>query len=253
MPAVRRRVTAACTCTLTLVPDFFIPAVDDPTKAEGLWEAIKAFNFKWARRVLRSGATVVIISDGWDRGDPDLLAREMARLQRSSRRLIWLNPLLGAPGYQPLTQGMRAALPFIDEFMPIHNLQSLEALARQYVRRYGVVFRDLLAREPAPPWRDLVRVLRRLEMRGELPGGRLVAGFVGEQFASPEALDALRALRREPRNGERVRLSACDPLNLVGILTPGPRVPATLANNVLYEDGAPVAADRAVVGYAGER
>ena len=92
-------------------------------------EAIKDFNYKWARRVLRSGATVVIISDGWDRGDPDLLAREMARLQRSCRRLIWLNPLLGAPGYQPLTQGMRAAMPYIDEFLPIHNLQSLEALA----------------------------------------------------------------------------------------------------------------------------
>ena len=71
----------------------------------------------------------MIISDGWDRGDPDLLGREMARLQRSCRRLIWLNPLLGAPGYQPLTQGMRAAMPYIDEFMPIHNLQSLEALA----------------------------------------------------------------------------------------------------------------------------
>ena len=71
----------------------------------------------------------MIISDGWDRGDPALLGREMARLQRSCRRLIWLNPLLGAPGYQPLTQGMRAALPYIDEFLPIHNLQSLEALA----------------------------------------------------------------------------------------------------------------------------
>ena len=87
------------------------------------------FNYQWARRVLRSGATVVVISDGWDRGDPELLGREMARLQRSCRRLIWLNPLLGAPGYQPLTQGMRAAMPYIDEFLPIHNLQSLEALA----------------------------------------------------------------------------------------------------------------------------
>ena len=104
-------------------------SVDDWAGGTRIGESIKEFNFKWARRVLRSGATVVIISDGWDRGDPALLAREMARLQRSSRRLIWLNPLLGAPGYQPLTQGMRAALPFIDEFLPIHNLQSLEALA----------------------------------------------------------------------------------------------------------------------------
>lgn len=106
-----------------------VDSVEDWSGGTRIGEALKTFNFKWARRVLRSGATVVIISDGWDRGDPQTLAHEMARLQRSCRRLIWLNPLLGAPGYQPLTQGMRAALPYIDEFMPIHNLQSLEALA----------------------------------------------------------------------------------------------------------------------------
>jgi ATP-dependent Lhr-like helicase len=115
-----------------------------------------------------------------------------------------------------------------------------EQLARQYVKRYGVVFRDLLAREThAPPWRDLLRVYRRLEMRGELRGGRFCGGFVGEQFAAPEAVEALRAVRKEPRRGEIVRLSACDPLNLVGILTPGPRVPATLANTVVFVDGVP--------------
>jgi ATP-dependent Lhr-like helicase len=115
-----------------------------------------------------------------------------------------------------------------------------EALARQYVRRYGVVFRDLLAREShAPPWRDLVRVYRRLEMSGELRGGRLVGGFVGEQFAAPEAVEALRATRRDGKRGEIVRVSACDPLNLVGIVTPGPRVQATLANTVTYVDGVP--------------
>jgi uncharacterized protein len=106
-----------------------VGSVEDWSGGTRIGEAIKAFNYQWARRVLRSGATVVIISDGWDRGDPQLLGREMARLQRSCRRLIWLNPLLGAPGYQPLTQGMRAAMPYIDEFLPIHNLQSLEALA----------------------------------------------------------------------------------------------------------------------------
>jgi ATP-dependent Lhr-like helicase len=115
-----------------------------------------------------------------------------------------------------------------------------EALARQYIARYGVVFRDLLAREThAPPWRDLVRIYRRLEMSGELRGGRLVAGFVGEQFAAPEAVESLRATRREQKRGEIVRLSACDPLNLIGILTPGPRVQATLANSVTYRDGTP--------------
>jgi ATP-dependent Lhr-like helicase len=102
------------------------------------------------------------------------------------------------------------------------------------------VFRDLLAREThAPPWRDLLRVYRRLEMRGELRGGRFCGGFVGEQFAAAEAVEALRAVRKEPRRGEIVRLSACDPLNLVGILTPGPRVPATLANTVVFVDGVP--------------
>ena len=120
----------------------------------------------------------------------------------------------------------------------------IEAIAKLYVRRWGVVFRDLLAREPAAPaWRDLLRVYRRLELRGELRGGRLVAGFVGEQFASPEALEALRAVRREAPRGETVRLSACDPLNLVGILTLGPRVPATLGNEVAYLDGVPVDAE----------
>ncbi|MGH2550831.1 MAG: vWA domain-containing protein [Thermomicrobiales bacterium] len=107
-----------------------VKSVDDWSGGTRIGEAIKTFNFKWARRVLRSGATVIMISDGWDRGDPLLLSKEMSRLQRSCRRLIWLNPLLGAPGYQPLTQGIRAALPFVDAFLPIHNMESLEALAR---------------------------------------------------------------------------------------------------------------------------
>jgi uncharacterized protein with von Willebrand factor type A (vWA) domain len=106
-----------------------VNSVHDWSGGTRIGESIKAFNYEWSRRVLRSGATVVMISDGWDRGDPQLLATEMARLQRSCRRLIWLNPLLGAPGYQPLTQGIRAALPFVDAFLPIHNLKSLEALA----------------------------------------------------------------------------------------------------------------------------
>jgi uncharacterized protein len=122
-----------------------VGSVEDWSGGTRIGEAIKTFNYQWARRVLRSGATVVVISDGWDRGDPELLGREMARLQRSCRRLIWLNPLLGAPGYQPLTQGMRAAMPYIDEFLPIHNLQSLEALA------------DLLSQvEDEPPVRRFV-------------------------------------------------------------------------------------------------
>src|SRR4051794_14467081 len=91
-------------------------------------EALKDFNFVWGRRVLGHGAVVLLISDGWDRGDPTLMSRETARLQRTSHRLIWLNPLLGRTGYQPLTRGLQAALPFVDEFLPVHNLQSLEQL-----------------------------------------------------------------------------------------------------------------------------
>lgn len=106
-----------------------VNAVDDWSGGTRIGEAIRDFNYRWSRRVLRSNATVVLISDGWDRGDPYLLGEEIARLQRSCRRLVWLNPLLGASGYQPLTQGLKAALPYVDYFMPIHNLQSLEALA----------------------------------------------------------------------------------------------------------------------------
>ena len=105
-------------------------AVPDWAGGTRIGAAVKAYNYAWARRTLRGGAVVLIISDGWDRGEPELLAKEMARLQRSCHRLIWLNPLLGTPGYQPLTQGMQAALPYVDDFLPAHNLDSLEALAR---------------------------------------------------------------------------------------------------------------------------
>ena len=94
-------------------------------------DAVKEFNFCWARRVLGRGAVVLLISDGWDRGEPEMLSREMGRLQRSCHRLIWLNPLLGSPGYQPITRGMQAALPFVDNFLPVHNLASLEQLGEQ--------------------------------------------------------------------------------------------------------------------------
>jgi uncharacterized protein len=94
-------------------------------------ESLKTFNFEWGRRVLGRGAVVLIISDGWDRGDVELLRREMARLKRNCHRLIWLNPLLGAPDYEPLTRGIRAALPNIDNFLPVHNLASLEDLANR--------------------------------------------------------------------------------------------------------------------------
>jgi uncharacterized protein with von Willebrand factor type A (vWA) domain len=103
--------------------------VQDWAGGTRIGESLQTFNTIWARRVLGQGAIVLIISDGWDRGDVEVLRREMARLQRSSFRLIWLNPLLGSPTYQPLTRGIQAALPYVDDFLPIHNLHSLEALA----------------------------------------------------------------------------------------------------------------------------
>ena len=93
-------------------------------------EVLGTFNRQWARRVLGHGAVVFVISDGWDRGEPDRLRTEMARLHRMSYRLVWLNPLLGSPDYVPLTRGIRAALPFIDDFLPVHNLESLEQLGQ---------------------------------------------------------------------------------------------------------------------------
>ena len=112
------------------------------------------------------------------------------------------------------------------------------------LRRYGVVFWRMLQREAAwlPPWRELLRVLRRLEARGDIRGGRFVAGVSGEQFALPEAVQALRETRRTPTTGELIAVSGADPLNLVGVLLPGAKVPALTGNRVLYRDGAPVAA-----------
>jgi uncharacterized protein with von Willebrand factor type A (vWA) domain len=92
-------------------------------------DALRKFNTIWARRVMRHGPVMLLVSDGWDRGDPQALSRELARLHRSCRRLIWLNPLLGSAGYEPLTRGVQAALGHIDDFLPVHNLQSLERLA----------------------------------------------------------------------------------------------------------------------------
>ncbi len=120
--------------------------------------------------------------------------------------------------------------------------QVAEAVAWQLLRRYGVVFRRLVARETLlVPWRDVLRVYRKLEARGEIRGGRFVGGFSGEQYALPEAVGLLRAVRREEPRGELVTVSGGDPLNLVGIVTPGDVVPGLAANRILFRDGIPVA------------
>ncbi len=116
-----------------------------------------------------------------------------------------------------------------------------DAMARQLLRRYGVVFRDLLARERrAPAWRVLLEIYRRWEARGEVRGGRFVAGFVGEQFALPEAVEALRAVRRSPEETDVIVISAADPLNQVGILLPGARVSPVSGLGLAHRNGVPV-------------
>jgi ATP-dependent Lhr-like helicase len=119
-----------------------------------------------------------------------------------------------------------------------------EHLAKLFLQRYGIVFRDLVVREPlSPPWRDLLYVYRRMEARGELRGGRFLKGFAGEQFALPEAVEVARATRRREKTGEVIRISAVDPLNLTGIVTPGDRVASVMGQYVTYVDGVPAASD----------
>ena len=118
----------------------------------------------------------------------------------------------------------------------------VEAVARTLLRRYGVVFKPLLARESITvPWRDLLREFRRLEARGEIRGGRFVAGFTGEQYALPEAVETLRRVRRAPADGAIVTLSAADPLNLTGVVCLGERVAATASTRIAFRDGVPIA------------
>lgn len=105
--------------------------VPDWSGGTRIGDALRTFNVDWARRVLGRGSVVLVVSDGWDRGEPEELRREISRLQRSCHRLIWLSPLLGDPAYEPLTRGLQAALPYVDDFLPAHNLASLENLAER--------------------------------------------------------------------------------------------------------------------------
>jgi len=115
--------------TVDIALDRAVLAVHDWGSGTRIGAALHDFNDGWAPRVLGRGAVVLIVSDGWDRGDVTVLAQEMARLRRRARRVFWLNPLLGDPEYAPLVRGMQAALPFVDELLPVHNLASLEQLA----------------------------------------------------------------------------------------------------------------------------
>jgi len=133
----------------------------------------------------------------------------------------------------------------------VERPRAVEAACWMLLRRYGIVVRDLLARESnLPPWRELLIAFRRLEDRGEIRGGRFVDGFLGEQFALPVAVESVRGMRGVPLSGETMTLSAADPLNLVGILVPGERVPAISGRIVSYRDGIAVGADQSVIGQA---
>jgi len=127
----------------------------------------------------------------------------------------------------------------------VEHERAIEATCWMLLRRYGVVFRDLLARESnLPKWRELQIAFRRLEARGEVRGGRFVDGFVGEQFALPVGVESLRATRKLAPSGETLTISAADPLNLVGIIVPGERIPAISGRSVSYRDGVPVESEQ---------
>jgi ATP-dependent Lhr-like helicase len=118
------------------------------------------------------------------------------------------------------------------------------------LKRYGIVFREVIARETiVPRWRELLMAFRRLEDRGEVRGGRFVSGFMGEQFALPMAVESLRATRKIEPSGEAVTISAADPLNLVGILLPGDRVSSASGKTVTFRDGVPLETDDSVAQF----
>jgi ATP-dependent Lhr-like helicase len=137
---------------------------------------------------------------------------------------------------RPRHSSGRWALLYTDH--AVERNRAVEATCWMLLKRYGVVFRDVLARETnLPKWRELQVAFRRLEDRGEIRGGRFVDGFIGEQFALPVALESLRAARKIQPDGQVITISAADPLNLVGILVPGDRVPAISGKTVTFRDG----------------
>ncbi len=205
-----------------------------PTEVEeGLWELV---------------AAGLVTADGFDnlRALMDPRRRRAEGRERSRRprhaagRWSLLQRTISHPTSTPITQ---------------HSVLSTqrshtESIAHQLLRRYGVVFRDLLARESlVQSWRDLLVQYRRMELQGEIRGGRFVSGFTGEQFAFPEAVESLRAMRKRNQSGvasHDIKLSASDPLNLAGVILPGPRVPAVPSNFLVFRDGEVV---RAALGW----
>jgi len=172
-----------------------------------------------------------------------LLLPEKERRDRRARRAGYLRAVPGRGGHRLMPVG-RWSLLRAGTGPALAGDEAAEAAARRLLARYGVVFREVCARERRlPPWRRLLYALRRMEARGEARGGRFVDGFIGEQFALPEAVDVLRAVRRKREGEEIVIVAAADPLNLVGILTPGGRVSPFSGQVIAYRDGVPVEID----------
>lgn len=146
------------------------------------------------------------------------------------------------PHHEPFVASGRWSLIRSNQSVETDRYQHCEHIARVLLRRYGIIFRKLLDQEDIlPPWRELHYVFRRMEARGELRGGRFVQGFAGEQYALPEAVNALREIRKQSRQGDLVAISTADPLNLTGLITPGQRVSSQPGQRVLYRDGIPIA------------
>ncbi len=181
----------------------------------------------------------LVTCDGYE-GLRDLIAPKRRPSSRSPRRPRGRKLILSTVGRTAAGRWSTLERGFGEE---IDYGELVEFKARQLLRRFGVVFYKLLTREAhTPPWRDLLRVYRRMEARGEIRGGRFVTGFSGEQYALPEAVGQLRGMRRRKARGSLVTVNGSDPLNLVGIATPGARVPSLSSNRILYRDGEPVAA-----------
>jgi ATP-dependent Lhr-like helicase len=210
-----------------------------PTEVEeGLWELV---------------AAGLVTADGFDNlralMDPRRRRTEGRERSRRPRHAAGRWSLLRqAVSYQPSAISPEPATLVTSRLTPSAS-RSIEPAARQLLRRYGVVFRDLLARESlVQSWRDLLVQYRRMELQGEIRGGRFVSGFTGEQFALPEAVESLRAARKRNGSGPTshdIKISASDPLNLAGVILPGSRVPAVPSNFLVFRDGVMV---RTVLG-----
>jgi ATP-dependent Lhr-like helicase len=170
-------------------------------------------------------------------------AAKRSRSSRQSRGGAFIGGMSDAGRWALVRKPTTAATETTPLRRPIFDPEALEHIALTLLRRYGVVFWRLLDREAdwLPPWRELLRVYHRLEARGDIRGGRFVAGVPGEQFALPEAVGLLREVRKREPSGEMIAVSAVDPLNQVGTLLPGERVPAVMGNRILYRDGVPLA------------